>query len=134
MARGARRRNARHGLTGYLHIEGTTIVQYLEGPVAPLARLFGNIARDPLHTDLSLLANGILPGRRFSGWAMAFSGGGPVSFAATRADQDDWDIDRASVDALLDFMLLCVPGLPADDPAPTGFHPRRTSDRPRSRP
>ncbi|MEE4187961.1 MAG: BLUF domain-containing protein [Roseobacter sp.] len=67
----SQRNNAQSGLTGFLHIEGRVVLQYLEGPAGGLRSTIQRIQRDPRHSDFSILAEGHLEQRNFDGWKMA---------------------------------------------------------------
>lgn len=63
--------NAKAGLSGFLHIEGHVVLQYLEGPSDALRRIVQRIQCDPRHTEFAVLAEGALERRHFEGWKMA---------------------------------------------------------------
>ena len=67
----SRDNNARSGLTGCLHLEGHTVIQYLEGEMAALDETIARIRRDPRHTDFVQIERGALEQRYFEGWTMA---------------------------------------------------------------
>ncbi len=67
----SQRNNASAGLTGFLHIEGRVVLQYLEGPRHALEDTIERIRRDPRHNQFSVLAEGALERRYFDGWKMA---------------------------------------------------------------
>lgn len=75
IVREAADRNARHGLTGFLHAEEGTFVQWLEGPTECLDTVMGLIASDPRHGDLVTFGGGPVDDRSFPGWHMGFSNG-----------------------------------------------------------
>jgi len=67
----SQRNNARAGLSGFLHIEGRVVLQYLEGPEDALDQTIKRIRRDPRHDEYAVLAEGQLERRYFEGWKMA---------------------------------------------------------------
>ncbi|MGD9293827.1 MAG: BLUF domain-containing protein [Roseobacter sp.] len=67
----SQRNNAAAGLTGFLHIEGRVVLQYLEGPPTRLAETVEQIRHDPRHKEFAVLAEGALERRFFDGWKMA---------------------------------------------------------------
>lgn len=70
LMRGARARNAQHGITGVLcHSEGL-FLQVIEGGRSPVNQLYKRIAADPRHTRVELLSYQEIAERRFAGWAM----------------------------------------------------------------
>ena len=66
-------RNAKLGLTGYLHVEDDSFYQFLEGRTDDLEIVWEAIQRDPRHTAVTLLFDGPVPARRFGNWAMGYS-------------------------------------------------------------
>jgi hypothetical protein len=67
----SQRNNARAHLSGFLHIEGCVVLQYLEGPSEKLQHTVERIRHDPRHNEFSVLAEGTLERRHFEGWKMA---------------------------------------------------------------
>lgn len=74
------RNNAAFDLTGYLHREDNTFLQYLEGPTEALNTIFARIRRDPRHSNVEVMGTGALDIRRFGGWRMAFGDDHVASF------------------------------------------------------
>lgn len=68
----SRKYNVEHGITGILCTAspGNVFLQLLEGGRAAVNRLFGNIVRDPRHTDITLLDYAEITERRFASWRM----------------------------------------------------------------
>ena len=66
-------RNKSLGVSGFLHREDDTFVQYLEGTPHSLETLMQSIRRDPRHTNLVVLAESELKSRYFQGWKMGFA-------------------------------------------------------------
>ncbi|RIQ36529.1 diguanylate phosphodiesterase [Bordetella avium] len=67
----ARLRNARENITGILLFDGLHFVQLLEGPQNAVDVLYGDIKRDPRHSDVVHLLRDYAPARRFKGDPMA---------------------------------------------------------------
>lgn len=67
----SQRNNARDGMSGFLHIEGRIVLQYLEGPAADLSRTFDRIRRDFRHDAVVILTEGTIDRRFFENWNMA---------------------------------------------------------------
>lgn len=62
--------NPQHGVTGVLcHSEGL-FMQVLEGGRSAVNALYNQIASDPRHVDVVLLAYEEITERRFAGWSM----------------------------------------------------------------
>ncbi len=70
----ARSRNAREGLSGLLLFDGTHFLQWLEGPVDALHRVWSSIQADPRHSEVELVGRPQLPVRLFRGWDMGLAG------------------------------------------------------------
>ncbi len=67
----ARRNNKRLGITGALVVTGDAFVQALEGDESAVRDLYNGICRDPRHERVTVLEEGLVPGRTFGRWAMA---------------------------------------------------------------
>lgn len=67
---GARRNNARDGITGALICRADLYLQLLEGPAAAIDALFGRIAGDDRHLDVEPLVSGPVAARLFPAWDM----------------------------------------------------------------
>lgn len=67
----ARRNNRRLGITGALVVTGNAFVQALEGDESAVRGLYDGICRDPRHEHVTVLEEGLVPGRTFGRWAMA---------------------------------------------------------------
>ncbi|TVQ94217.1 MAG: BLUF domain-containing protein [Chromatiaceae bacterium] len=67
-------RSAEHnraaGIAGLLLLSGDRFLQVLEGPAAPVNRLFGRIMRDPRHHDIEIIAYEQIGPSYFDDWAM----------------------------------------------------------------
>jgi hypothetical protein len=68
----SRTHNLEHGITGILcTYQGADVfLQALEGGRREVNRLYGNIIRDPRHSDITLLDYAEINERRFAGWRM----------------------------------------------------------------
>lgn len=73
-------RNPGLGVTGALVFTERQFAQYLEGPEASVRELMESIRRDCRHSDLHMIFDKPLQGRRFPTWAMAYAG--PSTFVA----------------------------------------------------
>ncbi len=76
----SRTRNPRLGLTGALLFTGEHFAQVLEGPAGTVDRVMAEIARDPRHREVIVVARDRIAARRFGSWSMAYSG--PSQFVA----------------------------------------------------
>lgn len=68
----ARKRNPDLDITGVLIYRNEFFVQLLEGDKEKVLSLFGKIASDPRHYNLSVLARQEVSERLFSDWSMGF--------------------------------------------------------------
>lgn len=59
------------GVTGVLLYDGTTFLQYLEGPEAGVVSIFERIKRSKRHADIRVLTSAEVPERYFWNWSMA---------------------------------------------------------------
>ena len=68
----SQKHNAEHGITGILctYSQGNVFLQVLEGGRAAVNALYGTIARDPRHRDVTLLDYAEITERRFANWRM----------------------------------------------------------------
>jgi hypothetical protein len=68
----SRKYNLEHGITGILctATPGNVFLQLLEGGRVAVNTLYGNIVRDPRHTDITLLDYAEITERRFASWRM----------------------------------------------------------------
>lgn len=80
--------NAVRGITGVLVTCERSIVQYLEGPPASLARTFPAIEASPLHRNVQVLARAEAVTRRFDRWHMGFARFEPMQ--ACSEDAAEW--------------------------------------------
>lgn len=64
------KRNAQHGVTGFLLFDGVTFVQALEGQQRDVEETYERIARDPRHRDLAKLEELLTDERVFGSWFM----------------------------------------------------------------
>ncbi|MBF0340910.1 MAG: EAL domain-containing protein [Magnetococcales bacterium] len=88
--------NIKNGITGYLFYLKGVFSQYLEGDHAMLEQLYESISRDARHGDLRIIAQGAIPDRLFSGWAMGYKKlddlmlADRASLKKSGADNYDW--------------------------------------------
>ena len=68
----SRENNSNLGLTGMLLFKSGNFLQVLEGEKKTVLALYEKIARDPRHTRLNTLFQGISPKRDFPDWSMGF--------------------------------------------------------------
>jgi hypothetical protein len=68
--RRSREHNPRLGITGLLCHGGEVFMQVLEGGREPVNALYNAIARDPRHSDVTMLQYEEITERRFAGWTM----------------------------------------------------------------
>lgn len=66
----ARSKNLQQGLTGVLVCGQSVFLHVLEGNRRAVSQLYGQIQRDPRHTDIELLALHDITERRFGAWAL----------------------------------------------------------------
>lgn len=72
LLKSSRKYNDQNEITGLLvHIAGN-FVQYMEGPVEHVDRVYSKIQKDPRHTDILLISEGVYLKRFFHSWGMAF--------------------------------------------------------------
>ncbi|MDO5658101.1 MAG: BLUF domain-containing protein [Paracoccus sp. (in: a-proteobacteria)] len=106
----ARKRNAELNLTGFLHCEDGMFFQWLEGEAEPLATVRAAIERDPRHSGVKVMMEGLLEAREFPAWSM---------FRSTRTEGSllEWVASREISlrdplvygQSLLDFMRHICP-------------------------
>lgn len=68
----ARRRNPACNITGMLCYDPKFFMQCLEGPKDAVNQLYGDIARDSRHAQVTLLEYHEIEKRTFGDWSMAF--------------------------------------------------------------
>ncbi|MCK9514532.1 MAG: BLUF domain-containing protein [Ottowia sp.] len=66
----ARDKNLRRGVTGVLVCGGPAFLHVLEGNRRAVSDLYGQIQRDPRHTEVELLSLQDIGERRFGAWAL----------------------------------------------------------------
>ncbi|HEX9954981.1 MAG TPA: BLUF domain-containing protein [Allosphingosinicella sp.] len=117
---GARKRNRALDITGCLIFAGGRFAQVLEGEFAAVTALMDRIARDPRHTDVTILEQGELPERRFAHWELDYAG--PSFFVQRTISRPVAEATRGSrrgIDELLKIMTtfraeqIASPQLPA---------------------
>lgn len=67
-------RNSAKDITGALVYTGAKFLQILEGPKKSVLELMTDIHRDVRHKEVMVISQRIATGRKFEGWAMAYSG------------------------------------------------------------
>lgn len=67
-------RNAALGVTGCLILGAGRFAQALEGEQSSVEEIMRSILRDPRHRQVTVLEQGDLPARRFTGWALGYAG------------------------------------------------------------
>ncbi|WP_426059890.1 BLUF domain-containing protein [Hymenobacter sp. B1770] len=92
--------NAEASITGLLLYSNGRYVQVLEGPQTEVQALYARILRDPRHTQVATLSEGLGPARRFAAWRMALG-----------------NVAQPAVARLLDAVLAEEPfhGVPIDE-------------------
>ncbi len=102
----ARIHNAAKGVTGLLlYAPDGRFIQVLEGPMEAIYQLyFEHITRDSRHSQVQLLAAGVLDRRRFSGWRMGFRHATPAALTELSGHFDTADAA---------FLLPLLPNLPS---------------------
>lgn len=69
----ARHRNAQEAVTGVLLYAQGSFIQYLEGPVPSVERVYQRILEDPLHHGITEVFREPIATREFFEWSMAFA-------------------------------------------------------------
>lgn len=69
----ALRRNVEYSVTGFMHVEGVEVLQYLEGEQSGLDFVKSKIIQDPRHHRMTIFDEGELRARRFPNWDMGIS-------------------------------------------------------------
>ena len=104
-------RNAQYGVTGALTFNETHFAQVLEGGREAVLAVFDRIARDPRHTDVTVLQQGDVTARDFAQWAMAYVGDETsVQFLSANVRLDDIlarNRERAAL-GLIEMMKFCL--------------------------
>lgn len=70
----SRTRNKREGICGALIFTGSDFAQVLEGPRENVDRLMADIAMDPRHEEVRILAREDVSALVFDRWRMAYNG------------------------------------------------------------
>lgn len=68
IASAAEAHNRAAGVTGSLVVWNGCFLQILEGDQEVVEATFDRIEQDPRHTDIEVVAAGLIPARRFQGW------------------------------------------------------------------
>lgn len=70
LAAASQARNETSGITGVLFVDGTAVVQLMEGPREAVQQTFERIEADPRHTHIERLHESPAAHRSFPGWRM----------------------------------------------------------------
>lgn len=101
--------NASMQITGALLHTGEHFAQLVEGPLASLAELRNDIETDPRHEALVRFEWGVVAERRFSRWALAYSGGSSYFARYLRRAHND-QLFPGDADRLVKMMQQFVAG------------------------
>lgn len=96
----ARQSNRELDITGLLIFDGQRFCQQLEGPKKDVLKLIERIRNDTRHINVEVLHHGLLAGRRFQNFSLAFSTMEDVD-ALARLERLDGDA------ALAAFNIVC---------------------------
>jgi hypothetical protein len=102
----ARAHNAGLGLTGVLCWAGDVFLQVIEGGRQPVNQVYRQIAADPRHTDVILLAYEQIAERRFAPWTMGQVNLAKVNPSLLLKYCEKPALDPASISAESAFALL----------------------------
>ncbi len=72
LAAHAQKKNAELGITGTLAFKDGNFMQVIEGEQESIALLFAQIKGDPRHTLVSIIQEGSISAREYSGWISSF--------------------------------------------------------------
>jgi len=64
--------NSKNGITGFLLLAGTTVIQLIEGQRSAIDTLFESISKDQLHSNVQIVDYSTILGRSFGKWEMKF--------------------------------------------------------------
>jgi Sensors of blue-light using FAD len=89
----AREKNRKAFLSGVLLFDCNSFLQYIEGDRDQVSSTFITIARDPRHTNLTLISVGSIDERSFPDWTMGYVSGTPALKAVLRqySPRDDFN-------------------------------------------
>ncbi|WOI55519.1 BLUF domain-containing protein [Palleronia sp. LCG004] len=105
----SRGRNRDLCITGFLHRECDHYAQYIEGETESILRLRSLIMQDPRHTDLRILAQGVMTPRLFAGWEMAYASRGALGFSEFHRDLGrKRDLSVATLSETLCYMQMAT--------------------------
>ena len=65
--------NNRIDVTGILLYRQGKFMQVLEGSESEVRKLFSAISKDRRHKDVTVIREGVIPNRQFSGWSMRYT-------------------------------------------------------------
>lgn len=102
---GARRFNAEHGVTGFLHHEDGFFFQWYEGSPEAAALIAARIEADQRHRDVTYLWRGTQDQRQFDRWSMGYSTRNDSSIMTWLADHAVSKSERRAYgNAVLSFL------------------------------
>ncbi|MFK7743806.1 MAG: BLUF domain-containing protein [Roseobacter sp.] len=93
----SQRNNAKDNLSGFLHREGDTFLQFLEGPKTALYARLAQIGRDTRHGRFKILQHGPATTRMLPDWQMGFLGSEQMTLSHL-LDLPADDVDFSDVD------------------------------------
>jgi len=99
IAAAARVANIKMDITGLLIFDGQRFCQQFEGPKKAVLKLIERIRNDPRHVNVEVLHHGLLAGRRFQNFNLAFSTVEDVD-ALARMEQLDGEAALAAFSAV----------------------------------
>jgi hypothetical protein len=97
-------RNAAAEVTGALLYTGERFAQLLEGSEDAVREIMARIARDPRHSELTIIEQGPAERRRSARWSMAY--GGRSTFAASTVERALADRDAPDGYAMRNLIRL----------------------------
>lgn len=101
-----KRNNYQSNITGFLHREEGFFLQYLEGESEVLDLLLDTIAKDPRHTDVTIVLREKLCARRLPDWQMGFVDADQLALVDLVGTVDGKiDIKSADPNELIDFVI-----------------------------
>lgn len=105
--------NRRAGISGALLFDLRRFAQVLEGPPHAIKSLFGHIACDKRHKDVTLLDYVSVPMREFENWSMAYVE--PATGPEPQFGLDPMRDRGSEADAILNLMRFFLFKRPSDE-------------------
>jgi hypothetical protein len=102
----SRASNRRVGISGVLLFNRVRFAQVLEGPPDAVKSLYGHIACDTRHKDVTLLDHGHVSAREFSTWSMAYVATSPGHEA--KFGPDSFQSGPSEAEAILTLLRLVL--------------------------